>query len=271
MDIFQQEMSFVLRDPQKYNAGIVFIILFRKGRWQMVRAAGGNLVLSHYLVMVGIALVVLGVAFYWLPATRVKAAALGLALLGGLTAGAALCLLAFGGAGLARKPIRVDLSKRGFGPFPDNPFEEGRQFRRQAEQEAKKPRPLPDPMAARRRAFEETPDPPETSLISLRDQLQKAADAGRLNDPELMKIQKGDMAKTQVLRLRTTAILSDGKQKFCFVKRDKEIEQRELEIGLSDDSYTEVNRGLQEGESVIANPKELARRLTEGAENRAGQ
>jgi hypothetical protein len=202
----------------------------------------------------------------------VKAAALGLALLGGLTAGAALCLLAFGGAGLARKPIRVDLSKRGFGPFPDNPFEEGRQLRRQAEVEAKKPRPLPDPMAARKRAFEETADPPETpAMASFRDQLQKAAAAGKVTDAEIMKAEKGDIIRTRVLRLPTSAILSAGRQKFCFVERDKDIEQRELETGLSDDSYTEVIHGLQEGESVIANPKELARRLTEEPENRAGQ
>jgi hypothetical protein len=235
----------------------------------MVRAAGANLVLSHYLVMVGIALVVLGVAFYWLPATRVKAAALGLALLGGLTAGAALCLLAFGGAGLARKPIRVDLSKRGFGPFPDNPFEEGRQLRKKAEEEAmgEGDRPLPDPLAARKRAFQETPDLPEPSLPSLRDQFQKAADTGRLSDLELMKVQKGDIVRTKVLRLPKAAILSEGKQKFCFVKHDKKIERREVEIGLSDDSYVEVIRGLQEGESVIANPKELARRFAERTEN----
>jgi hypothetical protein len=235
----------------------------------MVHAAGTNLVLSHYLVMVGMALAVLGVAFYWLPAARVKMAALALAILGGLTAGSALFLLATGGAGLARKPVRVDFSRR-LGPFPDEGFGEG-QLRRKGADESKKPRPFPDPLAARKRAFEETPDPPETSLTSLRDQLQKASEAGRLSDPELMKVQKGDIVRTKVLRLPTSAILSAGKQKYCFVKRDKEIEQRELEIGLSDDSYTEVIRGLQEGEAVIANPKELGRRLAEEADNRAGQ
>ena len=139
--------------------------------------------------------------------------------------------------------------------------------------ESKKPRPVSDPLAARKRAFEETPDPESSlaPLASLRDQLQKAAAAGRLSDPEIMKIHKGDIVRTKVLRLPTSAILSAGTQRFCFVKRDKEIEQRELQIGLSDNSYTEVIHGLQEGESVISNPKDLARRLAEGAENRAGQ
>ena len=53
----------------------------------MLPVTGTNLALSHFLVIVGMALVILGVAFYWLPVTRVKMAALALAVLGGLTAG----------------------------------------------------------------------------------------------------------------------------------------------------------------------------------------
>src|SRR5205823_10062323 len=98
-DIFQQEMRFAPRGPSKYNAVNRFHHSYPEGGWLMLPVAGTNLALSHFLVIVGMALVVLGVAFYWLPVARVKMAALALAILGGLTAGAALLLVASGGAG----------------------------------------------------------------------------------------------------------------------------------------------------------------------------
>jgi len=48
----------------------------------MLPVAGTNLALSHFLVIVGMALVILGVAFYWLPVTRVKMAGAGIGDLG---------------------------------------------------------------------------------------------------------------------------------------------------------------------------------------------
>ena len=235
----------------------------------MLPVAGTNLALSHYLVIVGMALVVLGVAFYWLPVTRVKMAALALAILGGLTAGAALLLVASGSAGLSRKPIRVDFSKRNLGAFPDDPSE--MPFIRKPAEESRKYPANYDPLAARKKALEETSDDLSKTplpVASLLDQLQKGDAAGRLGDPDLKKAQRGDIVRTSVLRLPTQAVLSDGTQRFCFVKREKKIELRELEIGLSGDSYVEVVRGLQEGESIITNPRDLARRLAEGAENK---
>ena len=265
-------VCFVFGAPPKYNAGNRFHRRIPKKGVAMLPVAGTNLALSHYLVIVGMALVVLGVAFYWLPVTRVKMAALALAILGGLTAGAALLLVASGGAGLSRKPLRVDFSKRSLGAFPDDPSEMPF-FRRPAEEARKYPANY-DPLAARKKALEETSDDLSKSplpVASLLDQLQKADAAGRLGDPDLKKAQRGDIVRTGVLRVPTQAVLSDGTQRFCFVKLEKKIELRQLEIGLSDGSYVEVIRGLQEGESVIANPRNLAPRLGEGVENKREQ
>jgi len=238
----------------------------------MLPVTGTNLALSHFLVIVGMALVILGVAFYWLPVTRVKMAALALAILGGLTAGAALLLVASGGAGFSRKPIRVDFSKRSLGAFPDEPSE--MPFVRRPAEEARKYPANYDPLAARKKALEETSDDLSKSplpVASLLDQLQKADAAGRLGDSDLKKAQRGDIVRTSVLRVPTQAVVSDGTQRFCFVKLEKKIELRQLEIGLSDGSYVEVIRGLQEGESVIANPRNLGPRLGEGVENKRDQ
>jgi hypothetical protein len=185
-----------------------------------------------------------------------------------LTAGAALLLVASGGAGLSRKPIRVDFSKRNLGAFPDEPSEMPF-VRRPAEEARKYPA-----IAARKKALEETSDDSSKSplpVASLLDQLQKADAAGRLGDPDLKRAQRGDIVRTGVLRVPTQAVLSDGTQRFCFVKLEKKIELRQLEIGLSDGSYVEVIRGLQEGESVIANPRNLAPRLGGGVENKREQ
>jgi len=231
----------------------------------MVPVPGTNLALSHSLVVVGMALVVLGVIFYWLPAARVKMAALALAILGGLTAGAALLLVASGGAGLSRKPLRIDFSKRSLGAFPDDSSELPPFARRPAD-EAKKYPANYDPLAARKKAYEEDAEP----LTTIQDQFQKAATAGKLGDPDFVKVQKGDVVRSNVLRLPTQAVLSSGTQKFCLVRLNKEIELRELAIGLSNDSYTEVIRGLKEGESIISNPKDVARRLADTTESKEG-
>ena len=143
----------------------------------MLPIAGTDLALPHNLVIVGMALAVLGVAFYWLPAARVKMVALTLAILGGLTAAAAL-LLAVGGAGTSGQPIRFGFFSRS-SETPDDPAGE-KQFRQRHSEVSRKYPAGYDPLAARKKAFEETPDAQDAAGAGADDSVRIAPEKADL-------------------------------------------------------------------------------------------
>jgi multidrug efflux pump subunit AcrA (membrane-fusion protein) len=57
-----------------------------------------------------------------------------------------------------------------------------------------------------------------------------------------------------VLLVPVQAVLTAGKDRFCFVKAGKELVERAVVTGASDATRVEVKEGLKEGEEVLANP-----------------
>ena len=70
-----------------------------------------------------------------------------------------------------------------------------------------------------------------------------------------------DDQSTPVLTIPLQAIVGSaelGKERKCFVlKADGETEEREIELGLSNEKMAEVKSGLKEGEEVVLNPRVL--------------
>jgi RND family efflux transporter MFP subunit len=64
-----------------------------------------------------------------------------------------------------------------------------------------------------------------------------------------------------VLHVPVQSVVMVGKKRFCFVVTDKEVHQREVVTGLSNDLAVEIVSGLKEGERVLQSPRALARRL----------
>ena len=64
-----------------------------------------------------------------------------------------------------------------------------------------------------------------------------------------------------VLQAPAESVMTIGKKRFCYVMTDKEVQEREVVIGLSADRLVEIQSGLQEGESVLRSPEALIRRL----------
>lgn len=60
-----------------------------------------------------------------------------------------------------------------------------------------------------------------------------------------------------VLQVPLTAVLHNGRNRFCFVKAGKELVEREIIVGASNASSVEVKEGLKEGEEVLAPPPGL--------------
>lgn len=59
-------------------------------------------------------------------------------------------------------------------------------------------------------------------------------------------------ARAETLRLPTQAVL-DGRRVFVFHPKENSIQQRNIEIGLSNWEHTEITAGLQAGELVVVN------------------
>src|SRR5439155_19811488 len=66
---------------------------------------------------------------------------------------------------------------------------------------------------------------------------------------------------TQVLQVPTTAILGTGKERYCFVKSDKELQRRRVDVSVSGDQSIEIKEGVKEGEQGLRDPPSLVRRL----------
>jgi multidrug efflux pump subunit AcrA (membrane-fusion protein) len=69
-----------------------------------------------------------------------------------------------------------------------------------------------------------------------------------------------DSHKEHVLTVPLQAILGSvemGKKRKCFVMTPEGAQEREIELGLSNDQKAEVKSGLEEGEEVVLNPRVL--------------
>src|SRR5262249_435642 len=64
-------------------------------------------------------------------------------------------------------------------------------------------------------------------------------------------------ARKDVLRIPVQAVVGLRGKRVCYVKRDESFVQRELLLGVSNDTYVEVKEGLKEGEQVVLNPHAL--------------
>jgi putative ABC transport system permease protein len=64
-----------------------------------------------------------------------------------------------------------------------------------------------------------------------------------------------------VLQVPLQSVVGAGQKRFCLVVADKEVQEREVVTGLSNDLAVEIRSGLKEGERVIISPRGLARRL----------
>ena len=58
-----------------------------------------------------------------------------------------------------------------------------------------------------------------------------------------------------VLKIPVAAIVETDAGNFCWVKTAQGAERRVLELGDSNDVYTVVEKGLQEGDKVVLNPQ----------------
>ena len=51
-----------------------------------------------------------------------------------------------------------------------------------------------------------------------------------------------------------------------FIKKDDQVTQRPVEIGIADNSYLEIKSGVQPGEQVVSGPyRAISRLLKDGA------
>jgi HlyD family secretion protein len=66
--------------------------------------------------------------------------------------------------------------------------------------------------------------------------------------------------KKGVLLVPARAVLGIGTGRYCFVKTDKELVEREVVTGASDGANVEITAGLQEGDVVLADPSAVLSR-----------
>jgi multidrug efflux pump subunit AcrA (membrane-fusion protein) len=64
-----------------------------------------------------------------------------------------------------------------------------------------------------------------------------------------------------VLQVPLQSVVTVGKKRLCLVVADREIQEREVVTGLSNELAVEIRSGLKEGDRVILSPRVLARRL----------
>ena len=57
-----------------------------------------------------------------------------------------------------------------------------------------------------------------------------------------------------VLKIPVAAVVETDAGNFCWVKTARGAERRVLELGDSNDVFTVVEKGLQEGDEVVLNP-----------------
>jgi hypothetical protein len=62
------------------------------------------------------------------------------------------------------------------------------------------------------------------------------------------------------LRLPAQALVTIGDNTCCFVLCDNVLEERIVETGLNDGDLVTIENGIEEGELVIKNPRDVIRR-----------
>jgi len=67
--------------------------------------------------------------------------------------------------------------------------------------------------------------------------------------------------KTGVVRVPVQAVVHAGQGHYCFVKVGKEIQKRDVVLGLRNDQFVEIKAGVQEGEAVLLDVDGVLRRL----------
>jgi hypothetical protein len=65
-------------------------------------------------------------------------------------------------------------------------------------------------------------------------------------------------ARKNVIRIPAQAVLGAGKERYCYVKTARGVEERRLVTGLASAQAIEVVDGLQAGEEVLRDPRALA-------------
>jgi RND family efflux transporter MFP subunit len=71
--------------------------------------------------------------------------------------------------------------------------------------------------------------------------------------------------RRNVLRVPVSALLYSGRKAVCFVRSGKEIQEREVVVGLGDKDFVEVVDGLKEGELVLRDLRAAAKQLGDGS------
>lgn len=69
--------------------------------------------------------------------------------------------------------------------------------------------------------------------------------------------------RRNVLRVPITAVVAQGRQAFCFVKKGDKHERRRVTLGLDNYKHVEILEGVQEGEEVVLNPRALRTRAVQ--------
>jgi RND family efflux transporter MFP subunit len=67
--------------------------------------------------------------------------------------------------------------------------------------------------------------------------------------------------KASCLRLPASAVLGKGKEQYCYVLTDKEVQVRKVTTGVSDGKLVEITAGLKDNEPVLRDPGAAAKRL----------
>jgi len=62
-------------------------------------------------------------------------------------------------------------------------------------------------------------------------------------------------ALQNVLAVPVAAVFEQRGQTFCCVKKGQEVEKRPVEVGMTNDKFVEVRRGLEQDEEVVLNPR----------------
>jgi RND family efflux transporter MFP subunit len=69
------------------------------------------------------------------------------------------------------------------------------------------------------------------------------------------------VTRSQRVPCMPTRAVVIGQPSVCFVKSGDEIEERPVVVGLGDDDFVEILRGVREGEQVLRDPRAVAGRL----------
>jgi HlyD family secretion protein len=100
----------------------------------------------------------------------------------------------------------------------------------------------------------------------------------RLVDPEKITLRPGMTCRTEIFTATKDGILATPIQaiiveenlalnetsRYAFVNRNGTAERIEVEVGLADDTYQEITRGLSAGDEVIIGPDRILRALEDG-------